>query len=1063
LYQMLKSAGFQADFFAGHSFGELTALWAGGVLDDDSYIRLAVARGEAMGTPADSGKDTGSMAAVKGSLDQVKELVKDHPEVKIANFNSPTQAVLAGSTQGIREIQPVLESAGLTVYPLNVSAAFHTKFVEHAKGPFSKAIKKEKFQSATGKVFSNSTAQPYPADSAEAVQLLNDHILNPVLFQEEIENIYSAGARIFVEIGPKNVLTNLVKDILGDKPHEIITFNPNAKGDCDMQFRQAVLQLRVLDFSLGNIDPYRASEKEQATTTSKVAVKLNGGLYTTDATKQKFEQALKTTTSKNRTCNPTPIPATNVVYTATANEAPSPLSPPPVPAQSFSPQEAATMTTINELEHLIEKLQAHQSELLKAHEQYLQNDHVSKTLLQQVTEQEISLLSNRNENPANDRAFSVVEKRAEFLASQHEATSSAHQAYIQSQTDFTRQYAGLIQGLMGGGVQTGSPAVIQTTAVDIEKPQAEMRESAPVIQEIKSIESPVKPAEISTQPEPAYGNDQLRTAFLTIVSEKTGYPVDMLELDMDMEADLGIDSIKRVEILGAMQEQYPELPTIDAEQLVELRTLTQVIGAFASGMPITAAPTPAQIALVSMSGSAASTAPAAASVESSEIQASFLEIVSEKTGYPVDMLELSMDMEADLGIDSIKRVEILGAVQEKYPELPSIAAEQLVELRTLSQVVGAFTSSQSYQQNQQSETLPMPIESTTEKAPQTPQADTGEVQTAFLEIVSEKTGYPTDMLELGMDMEADLGIDSIKRVEILGAVQERFPGLPSISAEELVELRTLAQIILHFSAEKLPTVSVDSPIRKETHGESATPIEVLPVSVQSLPKPDRIVMEYPKKSTILITANDADKANRLAQNFVENGVTVGLIHLHPNGKTNSQKSVNGLKHYTLKAYSENDIESLMQSIRAEQQKIVGFIHLEGASEGKSDSPLDISDEGTQTLKTIFLLARHLKTPLQEAATETRSAFMTVTQMDGQFGLNGYKAADPLPGGFGGLVKSLRQEWTQVFCRALDFHPQMDAREVVQKIEDELFDADLRQSEVGYTPEGRFTLALDEAS
>ncbi len=61
-------------------------------------------------------------------------------------------------------------------------------------------------------------------------------------------------------------------------------------------------------------------------------------------------------------------------------------------------------------------------------------------------------------------------------------------------------------------------------------------------------------------------------ALLTIVSEKTGYPVETLELDMDMEADLGIDSIKRVEILGALQTQFPELPKVDAAALAELRT-----------------------------------------------------------------------------------------------------------------------------------------------------------------------------------------------------------------------------------------------------------------------------------------------------------------------------------------------------------------------------------------------------------------------------------------------------------------------------------------------------------
>jgi acyl transferase domain-containing protein len=1060
LFQMLRSAGFQADFFAGHSFGELTALWAGGVLDDDAYIHLAVARGEAMGTPFDSGKDTGSMAAVKGNLDIVRELVQDHPEVIVANFNSPTQAVLAGSTQGIREIQPVLEKAGLTVYPLNVSAAFHTKFVEHAKEPFSKAIKKEKFQSAKGKVFSNSTAQQYPVDAAEAVQLLSDHILNPVRFQEEIENIYQAGGRIFVEIGPKNVLTNLVKDILGDQPHETITLNPNAKGDSDMQFRQAVLQMRVLGFPLENIDPYRAAMKDQPSTPSKVAVALNGGLYTTEATKQKFEQAIKDIPQKSQTRNTSVTPAPVISKSDKAGTAVTTQA--SVQTQTPVRYEATSMANTNEIEHLIEKLHAHQTGLLKAHEQFLQNDNVSKTLLQQVIEQEISLLAGKNGNPTNERAVVAIEKQAEFISGQHKATSSAHQAYIQSQADFTRQYAGLIQGLMQSGPVIEAATKSETTEIAAEKQQADFLSPVPVIIAAEPTETPVLPESSSIQKEITISDDQLSASFLAIVSEKTGYPVDMLELGMDMEADLGIDSIKRVEILGAMQEQYPELPTIEAEELVELRTLAQVIGAFESGSKNAVTSSPVQEFSASTNTDAKSPASAVSRVESNEIQTSFLEIVSEKTGYPVDMLELSMDMEADLGIDSIKRVEILGAVQEKYPELPAISAEELVDLRTLSQVVGAFTAEQPGLEHPVNVISPIVAEQKVATAEPLPQANASEVQTAFLEIVSEKTGYPTDMLELGMDMEADLGIDSIKRVEILGAVQEKYPDLPSINAEELVELRTLEQIIDRFNIGKQPVILIEQPATAEAHIKGANPIEVHPVSVQSLPKPDRIEFDFPENSMVLITANDADKANHLAKSFLEKGLAIGMIHLHPNGKSSSPAKANGYKHYTLENFSEDSIETLMQSILADHKKIIGFFHLEPSHNGKNNGPLDISDEGTQSLKTVFLMARHLKTPLMEAAADTRSTFVTVTQMDGQFGLNGYKAADPLPGGFGGLVKTLRQEWTQVFCRALDFHPDLDSQEVVGKIEEELFDADLRQSEVGYTPEGRFTLTLGEA-
>ena len=200
-------------------------------------------------------------------------------------------------------------------------------------------------------------------------------------------------------------------------------------------------------------------------------------------------------------------------------------------------------------------------------------------------------------------------------------------------------------------------------------------------------------------------NLNCRSAFLNIVSEKTGYPTDMLELGMDMEADLGIDSIKRVEILGAMQEQYPELPTIEAEQLATLRTLEQIMGAFNSAPQQQTSPavseTPSSIKDRpfdrlrdrSIEDENADTSVQTGNYSQSELQSAFLNIVSEKTGYPTDMLELGMDMEADLGIDSIKRVEILGAMQEQYPELPTIEAEDLAILRTLEQIMGATFNS----------------------------------------------------------------------------------------------------------------------------------------------------------------------------------------------------------------------------------------------------------------------------------------------------------------------------------------------------------------------------------
>jgi len=148
-----------------------------------------------------------------------------------------------------------------------------------------------------------------------------------------------------------------------------------------------------------------------------------------------------------------------------------------------------------------------------------------------------------------------------------------------------------------------------------------------------------------------------------------------------------------------------------------------------------------------------------------------------------------MDLEADLGIDSIKRVEILGALQEKLPDL-QVQADELAEQRTLGQILTIL---------QPEETKPNPSLSNNESSSDS-ENSTSNIQDILLNIVAEKTGYPNDMLELNMDLEADLGIDSIKRVEILGALQENLPDL-QVQADELADRRTLGEILETFSAD----------------------------------------------------------------------------------------------------------------------------------------------------------------------------------------------------------------------------------------------------------------------
>ena len=174
-----------------------------------------------------------------------------------------------------------------------------------------------------------------------------------------------------------------------------------------------------------------------------------------------------------------------------------------------------------------------------------------------------------------------------------------------------------------------------------------------------------------------------------------------------------------------------------------------------------------------------------------------LAIVAEKTGYPEDMLELDLDLEADLGIDTVKQAETFAAIREAF----SIPVQESLSLRdypTLASVVGFVRTMRpdlAEVRGQKSEvvsTAPAPTSPTSDLRPPTSGGDP--VISQVLAIVAEKTGYPEDMLELDLDLEADLGIDTVKQAETFAAIREAF----SIPVQESLSLRdypTLASVV----------------------------------------------------------------------------------------------------------------------------------------------------------------------------------------------------------------------------------------------------------------------------
>ncbi|HEY0983801.1 SDR family NAD(P)-dependent oxidoreductase [Schlesneria sp.] len=383
-----------------------------------------------------------------------------------------------------------------------------------------------------------------------------------------------------------------------------------------------------------------------------------------------------------------------------------------------------------------------------------------------------------------------------------------------------------------------SPAVGQPTTVPM--------------QELAPVETPLPQSRLTE----SSGSDlasPLGQTVLEIVSEKTGYPTEMLNLEMSLDHDLGIDSIKRVEILSALQERVPDLPAFQSDELGALHTLSDVVGLAqsrsADGKPQVAViaplaePIEAAVPQTPNVSSAVSAPAPAASSSGSLLGPVVLAIVSEKTGYPTEMLNLEMSLDHDLGIDSIKRVEILSALQERIPDLPAFQPDELGALHTLKDVVtlaenrsggsGIPSAAVAEKACEQSETESVPA-----TAVSPGNAINLLLGPVVLEVVSEKTGYPAEMLNLDMSLDHDLGIDSIKRVEILSALQERVPNLPAFQPEELGALHTLRDVVTLADA-RTNSSRGTAPQTTGPVGATASSVNVTPPATQKRPASEK--------------------------------------------------------------------------------------------------------------------------------------------------------------------------------------------------------------------------------
>lgn len=211
LLAALRARGIEPHYVVGHSVGEFSALAAAGAIGLDEALALVRERGLAMAEAAR--KRPGSMAAILGLEDEVVEsLCRRIIGVWPANYNSPGQVVVSGEDPAVEECCTEAEHEGARrAVKLKVSGAFHSPLVASAAHRLKPAIERVRFAEPTAPFMSTVTARIEPAQRMGS--LLVEQLTAPVRFTQATRALVADGVKTFVEVGPGNVLSGLVKRI----------------------------------------------------------------------------------------------------------------------------------------------------------------------------------------------------------------------------------------------------------------------------------------------------------------------------------------------------------------------------------------------------------------------------------------------------------------------------------------------------------------------------------------------------------------------------------------------------------------------------------------------------------------------------------------------------------------------------------------------------------------------------------------------------------------------------------------------------------------------------------
>lgn len=536
LFRLLTLLGITPDGIAGHSSGELMALEAAGAValqGDEELVRLIKA-GNQMLEALMAAQDipAGVLLAV-GGVDRpaITAAIAEASEfLVLAMDNCPHQFVLCGTETSVAAAKAKFLEQGGLCQSLPFKRAYHTERFEPVLEPLRNYFQKATVKSPAIPLYSCMTAGLFPQEPEAIRRYAVQQWAKPVRFRETIEAMYQEGFRIFLEVGPRSNLSSFVNDILKDQPFLAVAAN--------VQHRSGITQL---NHALGILAAHG------------VALKLDILYKYRSSLRLDIESEVTAPSGKH---NPgfilsRELPILTLGKGGIPHDRVKPGRQPE--AQPDAPQhcegaEANIRSPILERTDIIlpEKPRA----LPRAGQ----------------SAEKVSFSAERMTNPGQRLETQAVMQ--EYLATMEGFLETQEQimlAYIQEGS------------LPQGGIEARHPETDVQGGPEITSGKKPPAVSLPAY-------GPVEPQTFDLmEPTVAYSTraqapeKNLASRLLSIISDKTGYPLEMLHEQQNLEADLGIDSIKRLEILGMLFQQL-EVVTVPPEDLGSLRTVAEIVG-----------------------------------------------------------------------------------------------------------------------------------------------------------------------------------------------------------------------------------------------------------------------------------------------------------------------------------------------------------------------------------------------------------------------------------------------------------------------------------------------------